>query len=305
LDQSSQFDVGQTAEQIAINLHCANTAICIRYIKSQSAIQMSYSLGSSKQEQTRLIRQVALYGDTNQLTFKGTSVCEFGCGAGANLWIAKQVAPKTYYGVDNLPEQLAAAQSRADALGLRNVKLLARDASDSGLAKHTVDAVFCRLLLIHQPEPSTVIDEMIRVLRPGGRLVIHEPYGPGHFCSPGKPNLVKCFRARTQFAYGDGKGTPDVAHDLYRLLMNAGLVDVQLRPHVITAFGNNHKRARDFLRHWIQIIEPISEQLIAADAVTSNELQRASEEAKSVPPELLICHTMWCAEATKPLRYRD
>ena len=234
------------------------------------------------------------------LDFRGGSVCELGCGAGANLWIAEQIAPQPYIGIDNLAEQLESARTRARSLGLGNVALHQCNAASTDLPAGSVDAVFCRLLLIHQPDPMPVIDEMLRLVKPGGRVVIHEPYGPGHHCSPGKPNLVKCFKARDELAYGAGAGSPAVAHNLYRLLSSAGAVDVRVRPHVITAFGTDRIRMRTFLDHWLQILAPITEQLIESKLVTANELSAARAEARVVTPELFICHTMWCAQARKP-----
>ncbi|HSS66288.1 MAG TPA: methyltransferase domain-containing protein, partial [Gammaproteobacteria bacterium] len=161
------------------------------------------------------------------------------------------------------------------------------------------DALFCRCVLIHQPDPRPILTEARRLLRPGGRGVFIEPDGPNHYMTPGKDALVKMFHARTHYAYGDGRGSPDVARNLYPLLVNAGFNDVVLTPHVIVATGDDPDRCRAFLRHWVGIIEPVVDALVSEGMVTSRELEQALIEAETVTPDLFICHIMWQADATR------
>ncbi|MBP1159456.1 ubiquinone/menaquinone biosynthesis C-methylase UbiE [Rhodococcus sp. PvR099] len=44
----------------------------------------------------------------------------------------------------------------------------------------TFDAVCCYAALYLVPEPMTVVDEMIRVLSPGGRIAVMTGYGREH-----------------------------------------------------------------------------------------------------------------------------
>ena len=255
-----------------------------------------YSLGDSENEQARLLRQIDLYGDTRGLVFESnTSVVELGCGAGANLWIARQLGDGRYLGVDARQSQIDAARKRARDLGVGNAEFRVADASDSGLKTGSFDALFCRCVLIHQPDPRPIVAEARRILRPGGRAVFIEPDGPNHYMTPGKNALMKVFHARTRYAYGDGRGSPEVARSLYPLLFNAGFSDIELTPHVIVASGDDPDRCRAFLRHWVEIIEPVTDALVAEGRVTSAELDQALREAGTVTPDLFICHIMWQA----------
>ena len=259
---------------------------------------MYYSLGDSENEQARLVRQIALYGDTEAIRFsKSDRVCELGCGAGANLWIAQQVDEGAYVGVDQREAQTRTARTRAAELKLNNVSFRAVDAASTGLDPASFDAVFCRCVLIHQPDPVPIVEEARRLLRNGGRAVFIEPDGPNHYCTPGKNNLMKVFHARTALAYGGGRGTPDVARNLYPLLVKGGFSSIRLTPHVIIATGNDPERCAAFLRHWIEIIEPVAGTLLRENIISEEELKRAHQEARQVTPELFICHTMWQADA--------
>ncbi len=259
-----------------------------------------YSLGDSESEQKRLLRQIDLYGDTRGVAFGAANrVVELGCGAGANLWIARQLSEGSYVGVDVRQGQIDAARRRTRDLGIGNAEFQLADAAETGLKAGDFDALFCRCVLIHQPDPRPIVTEAQRLLRPGGRGVFIEPDGPNHYMAPGKEALMKVFHARTHYAYGDGRGSPGAARNLYPLLVNAGFKDVTLTPHVIVATGDDADCCRAFLRHWMEIIAPVADALVAEGLITSRELKQALREAETVKPDLFICHTMWQADATR------
>lgn len=259
-----------------------------------------YSLGDSESERERLVRQIDLYGDTRGIAFEPQSkVVELGCGAGANLWIARQLAGGNYVGVDARQTQIDAARRRARDLGVANAEFHTADAAETGLRAGSFDALFCRCVLIHQPDPRPIVAEARRLLRPGGRGIFIEPDGPNHYMAPGKDALMKVFHARTRYAYGDGRGSPGAARNLYPLLVKAGFRNVILTPHVIVATGDDPDRCRTFLRHWVEIIEPVADALVSEGLVSVVELEQALREADSVEPELFICHTMWQADAMR------
>jgi len=56
--------------------------------------------------------------------------------------------------------------------GIANVELRQADGLALPLDDTSVDAVFANMYLHHIPEPPLAIAEMVRVLKPGGRLVL-------------------------------------------------------------------------------------------------------------------------------------
>jgi ubiquinone/menaquinone biosynthesis C-methylase UbiE len=73
--------------------------------------------------------------------------------------------------VDVSPRMLAVARKRAADLGL-SAHLLEGTAEDLDFADGTFDTVICTLALCSIPDDRTAVTEMIRVVRPGGRLVL-------------------------------------------------------------------------------------------------------------------------------------
>ncbi len=96
-------------------------------------------------------------------------VADVGTGTGFML---SGVAPlvRRAYGFDNSPEMLEVAGT--NLRNLTNVELGLSEGASLPLADGTLDAVFANMYLHHAPDPAAAIQEMTRVLRPGGRLVI-------------------------------------------------------------------------------------------------------------------------------------
>jgi ubiquinone/menaquinone biosynthesis C-methylase UbiE len=74
-------------------------------------------------------------------------------------------------GVDLTPEMLERAQARAVELG-RPVDLCEGDAQDLPFADATFDTVICTYAFCSIPDDVRAFEEMARVLRPGGRLIL-------------------------------------------------------------------------------------------------------------------------------------
>ena len=97
------------------------------------------------------------------------TVVDFGCGTGQ---LAAALAPRVrrVVGLDHSPAMLKAA--RAQTRGLSNVELLQTDLAGVPLADSQADAALCVLVLTYLSQPGPVLEEMARVLRPGGKAVI-------------------------------------------------------------------------------------------------------------------------------------
>jgi SAM-dependent methyltransferase len=102
----------------------------------------------------------------------GQVVLDLGCGAGTDLLIAAQmVGPQgRAIGVDMTPSMLDRARRSAQQMGLGNVELHEGLIESLPLADDSVDAVTSNGVIDLVPDKDAVLDEIDRVLRPGGRL---------------------------------------------------------------------------------------------------------------------------------------
>jgi SAM-dependent methyltransferase len=104
----------------------------------------------------------------------GETVLDLGCGSGTDLLIAAQMtgAIERVIGVDMTESMLAAARASAEAIGLTNVELYESLIEAVPIEDASVDVVISNGVIDLVPDKDAVLDEIDRVLRPGGRLQI-------------------------------------------------------------------------------------------------------------------------------------
>lgn len=101
----------------------------------------------------------------------GGRILEVGVGTGLSL---------PYYGgrsrligVDLSEPMLRKAHTRVSGLGLRNVEgLVVMDAQKMAFPDDTFDVIVAQLVVTTVPDPEATLDEFLRVLKPGGEIVL-------------------------------------------------------------------------------------------------------------------------------------
>ena len=99
-------------------------------------------------------------------------ILEIGCGSGYGAVLLATLSPRSYVGVDLMPEQIALAQKRQ----LAGAEFMLGDVTDAScFLDATKDVVMVFGVLHHIPEWRSVIQACHRILRPGGQLFVEEP----------------------------------------------------------------------------------------------------------------------------------
>ena len=121
----------------------------------------------------------------------GDRVLEVGVGTGINAPLYPRDCKVT--GVDLSGSMLQKARDRVARKGVHNVRLLQMDAANLQFPDDTFDIVYAPYVISVVPDPIAVTQEMRRVCRPGGKIVILN-----HFLS-GNPLVAHVERVISPF----------------------------------------------------------------------------------------------------------
>jgi ubiquinone/menaquinone biosynthesis C-methylase UbiE len=131
----------------------------------------------------------------------GTRVADVGAGDGTfAVALARRVGPSGHVYATELDDaRLADIRQAATDARLSNVTVIAGAVSSTNLPEACCDALFSRLVYHHLTDPAAINADIVRALRPGGRLMIID-FEPG-----GIMNWIG--RPETADRHG-GHGTP-------------------------------------------------------------------------------------------------
>lgn len=105
---------------------------------------------------------------------RGERVLDVACGTGLVAFAAAEAVGSSgrVVGVDLSGRMVDAARERAAEHGLSHARFARMDAERLALPDGAFDVALCSLGLMYVADPERAVREMLRVLRPGGRMVL-------------------------------------------------------------------------------------------------------------------------------------
>jgi len=233
-----------------------------------------YMLGYRQAEQERLERQALELAQESGWLFdqidiqKGWRVVEIGCGPrGCLSMLSERVGTNgVVIGIERNAEQVDRARKFVAERHLKNVEVLCGDARETSLPGASFDLVTARLVLVNVPKPELIVNEMFRLVRPGGTVALHEPDATTQRIDPELPAYAHILQLLDTYAQMNdvdrtiGVKTP-------RLLREAGLVDIRVNPFVHN-YPSGHER-RTLL---LEFVENARVRILEKNLIEESEL---------------------------------
>jgi SAM-dependent methyltransferase len=204
----------------------------------------------------------------------GDVLLDLGCGTGDDVLALAELVGigGRVIGIDNSETMVAEAQRRAAGSGLP-VEYATGDAHRLDLEVALVDGARAERVFQHLAEPPAALAELVRVTRPGGRIVIGpDPDWETLVVDSAFPRVTR----QIKDVLSGGLASGHVAHQLRGLMLGLGLEDVAVTPDtlVLTSFE-------------------VADQML--------ELSVIADRARAVGAVSEYDHTSWIAD----LRARD
>ncbi|MGB8222422.1 MAG: methyltransferase domain-containing protein [Polyangiales bacterium] len=178
----------------------------------------------------------------------GMNVLDAGTGTGAVArTMASLVGPQgSVTALDQSEERLG--RGRALAADIPNIRFVAGDLYDPPLSDGAFDLVFSRFVFEYLQEPESAVRSLLRLVRPGGKLVVGDLDGQGLRHFPITPE----FEAKLQVARNALQPhlDPYVGRKLFHLFRAADLESIQVHVLPYAVFAGTAPEVA--LENWIQ-----------------------------------------------------
>lgn len=218
---------------------------------------------------------------------------DIGCGTGEDARaLVDCIGDAGHVTGFDVSETMLAEARRRHADALQKLTFVQAPAESLPSTNEVFDAVRADRVLIHAPSPRNALIEALRVLRPGGRLVVSEPDMESCWMSTNGPAVA----ARVFGAIARSCQHPVLARDLYHLFQELGLQDVvlDLRPIIIT----DPEPVEQIMRFRATVEALIQSRQLDADEGQAWLTELRERQARR---QLLAGITIFIVSGTKPL----
>jgi ubiquinone/menaquinone biosynthesis C-methylase UbiE len=157
----------------------------------------------------------------------GMHLLDFGCGPGTiTVGLAAAVAPGTVVGIDIEPSMIERASGLAVERGVTNVRFELANVYALPFPDNSFDAAFSRSVLEHLARPVDALQEVRRVLKPGGVIGVRDGDWGGQVIAPPSP-LVEAALALYMRVWERNGGNPRRGREDKALLRQAGFSRIE------------------------------------------------------------------------------
>ena len=246
--------------------------------------QESYLLASGTPEMERLRLQARVWEPEAEamlarMSLPPRAACvDLGCGAMGILGpLSHKVGMEgRVLGIDVDPVQLEAARAYVNELGASNVEIIEGDAYQTDLPDESFDLVHTRFVFAPVGRDDELLDEMVRLTRPGGVIAIQEPDSSSWNCFPSHPAWDRLKEAILA-AFRGGGGDFNAGRRTYQMLCSMGINEVQIRA-AIMALPPRHP----YRRLPVQFVTSLRPRILNLGLLTEAELDEAVAECEQI-----------------------
>jgi precorrin-6B methylase 2 len=171
---AAQAQVREAKETVRLGLELPMTGIKLLKGSRTARSVFTWELGALARENRQRIPEIFQHLGLQ----KGSKVADVGAGGGFfTVRLARAVGPEgRIWAVDIVPQIVESLRQRTRESRLDNVEVVPGEAANPKLPEAALDAVLIVNSYHEMPHYSEILEHLSRALRPGGRLVVSEPF---------------------------------------------------------------------------------------------------------------------------------
>jgi len=228
----------------------------------------------------------------------GMSVLDVGSGPGfVTEWVSRLIPNGSITCIEIDPVMVNYARQHLDKTSQCRYQIIEGSINRTGLPDNSFDFAISRLLFEHMPDPADALNEIKRLLKPGGRLVMTEADYAMRVLTDPCFSEVEAIRDRLmKYQYSLG-GNKTIGREMWQLLKRAGFENLDIESIV---WHSGYKGVESF---YPQINPQRLIPLIKAGAITEEEYEilRAAAEKLLASEDSFVLRVLLMACGQKPM----
>lgn len=226
---------------------------------------------------------------------KESFVLEAGCGVGAQTKIIASKNPdSTFISVDISSDSIKEADKLIKSLNIKNVEFKQADIYKLPFKDETFDSVVICFVLEHLHNPLQALEELKRVLKKGGTMMVIEGDHGSTFFYPDSKEANLAIDCQIYLQKMNG-GNSNIGRELYPLLKNSGFSDIFISPRMIYVDASKPKLVEGFIRNtFTAMIEGIGENAINQGLINKLTFEKGIKDLyRTTEPDGVFSYTFF------------
>jgi len=260
--------------------------------------KLNYVHGYKPPEAKRLSHQAdalteLLHADTRYQA--GELVLEAGCGVGAQtIHLAKNSPDANFLCIDQSLDSLKSAENRLSNKGQHNVRFQQADIFELPFEDCSFDHLFLCFVLEHLKQPLKALQNLTRLIKPGGSITLIEGDHGSFYCYPQSRYVQQVVNCLIDIQANMG-GNSLIGRQLFPLMNSAELKNIQVNPRMVYVDDSKPQLIDDFSKNtFIAMLEGVKEHALDNQLISREDWdQGIADLYRATKPGASFCYTFF------------